>query len=166
MSGTDDGVRIIKHGRFYNKVVRFECNCGCVYETVYASFRVICGNVVEYWCDCPDCGERNMKSESMDEEPGRETTSNDAEPDEHNAIEQKKPNQAETRKCVFLVRPGICGGFLTACCPYQSVDHEGTRTTKPGECLCSYPNVSMPEPYYTALRGIQDAINGEVSGDE
>lgn len=63
----DDGVRIIKHGRFYNKVVRFECfNCGCVYESVYATFRVICGNIVEYWHDCPDCGERNLKTEHIE----------------------------------------------------------------------------------------------------
>ena len=62
----DDNVKIIKHGRFYNKVVRFECfNCGCVYETSDASFLTVLGRVT-YRCCCPECREINTTSEESE----------------------------------------------------------------------------------------------------
>jgi len=65
VSGTDDDVRIIKHGPYYKKVVRFECGCGCVYETSDTNFSV--GPVGVIFCTrCPDCNERNMKIESIE----------------------------------------------------------------------------------------------------
>lgn len=63
----DDGIRIIKHGPYYKKVVRFECTCGCVYETTDARFTV--GPIAVIYCaSCPDCGERNMKTECIEED--------------------------------------------------------------------------------------------------
>lgn len=58
----DDDIKIIKHGRCYNRVVRFECfNCGCVYETADASFRAVFGRVTYRSC-CPECQETNVMS--------------------------------------------------------------------------------------------------------
>ena len=147
----DDDVKIIKHGRFYNKVVRFVCfNCGCVFETSDATFAALCGRVT-YQCRCPECHERNVITKDADEVAEAETA-------DCGSREQKS---TEPSPCGHLVRPGICDAFISVCCPYQSVDYNGEDTHKFGECLCTYPRVSMPEPYYTAFKKIHGAINGE-----
>lgn len=67
--------RIIKHGRFYNKVVRFECQCGCVFETTDLAFEMR-GEDVWYAGYCPECGGYVSIKRYWDEPDDEEVKSN------------------------------------------------------------------------------------------
>lgn len=46
----NETVKIIQHGNYYNKWLRFKCDCGCVFETT----RFGIGH--DYFCaSCPEC---------------------------------------------------------------------------------------------------------------
>ena len=66
----DDKTRIIKHGRFYNKVVRFKCACGCVFETTDVNIKMFgeFGQISQYSCYCPECNTYNTISRRDEED--------------------------------------------------------------------------------------------------
>ena len=69
--------------------------------------------------------------------------------------------------CTHLVREGICGANLDACCIYQNAhkypcfDPHWDEIHSLKECWCDYPNVAASPELETAIRTIAKYVYGE-----
>ena len=78
----DNNAKIIKHGRCYNRVVRFECKCGCVFETNDIDQRLVWETSVSYYTFCPECGNRCRADDydRMEVQDGKDQGATEASP--------------------------------------------------------------------------------------
>lgn len=65
--------KVLKHGRFYNKKIQFECECGCVFETLDVTFAID-HNVVSYAAFCPECESYVQRHEARNREADHDET--------------------------------------------------------------------------------------------